>query len=351
SPINFETTVAADVYVQARMAGEWDDRCDTPTLRLLITPGIAGGVATGEDYTGDVEVLARSTTAGMKAYMSTLLAERERLRELEELDDSPVEGAEPVDTFDDDDLQSARDALRSAFDDYETRVFGTTDMEDRMEARIELYHSWLDAYSDNNIGLHLQSRAAHSLAEAQMIYFDDLGDAAQARAMADNEFFRALRVTSAIEQNADRMGITGEPHAAIEQAGNSLMNSLLVLGEGSGDISDTVRESWSSYQTTVETQLEAELDPEQYNAYVQYRQSVMADRGQLVEAFEGLQPTMTSSAVANTTVESVPAFYNQTVTAQRIESLEEVGFDEDGAHAMLESLFHFSLITDNGEME
>ncbi|MBA2662096.1 MAG: hypothetical protein H0U74_07345 [Bradymonadaceae bacterium] len=342
APMDLETTLESDIYIQARSAGEWDDRCDTAVLRAVISPQLAAAVRMGEQYEQDVEALARATTGSMKAYVSTLM--RDPGFEGQPQDQPALEG-EPFNTFSENDMQNARNELRNAIQDLDQRLHDTTEIEERMEAQRDFHTTLVEAYSNNNITIHQQARATHASVEAAVVFMPVLASAAQASAMATAEYHRAFVVTRVIESNVDTLGVSGENLGSVEQAGLSLKNTLLSYGGGQGDISDQVNTAWANYRLAVETQLQVTLDETQRAAYAEMHDVVVQPRTQMFNVVEGLSPETSSTAAANASSEAVPSYYNNVVSQQNISSLEQADISQDNARAILDTLFNFSVVT------
>jgi hypothetical protein len=340
-PISVESSVEADVYVEARGSGEWSGDgcagCTTAQLRTMIESNTAALVDTSTDYQSDVQAEARAVVAGMKAWE----------RGLEE-----NAGAAQAD------IDAALEAQTTARGELSTAI-ANAESESEVDTAVETYlDAAATAYTDNNIDAKIRGVAAQSTAEAMTALQAALTAQAQQRARVNAELWRAQRVHTAIEAHADAMAEWSQSRQdAIAQAYSDLQADLEAAASASSDFETQVEDAWSNYCSDVRAEIYAALEAEA-DSGIDFAGSV---KSEIDAALSTARSTYTSAldisagasadAAAETSVQAFGSLWS-TVNAQTNldivtgASATATGISEGSAESSLKAMAHLTALAE-----
>lgn len=310
-PMTDETRVEADVYVSARVQGDWDGSVDTTAaLREEIDADTSAALSASTQYAADVAVYARACASGLKARAHMLVssglgvtssqlggylqAETDARAQLDgSLDAALTPG----------DVTAALDAWVQAIVSARTQAGITLQqMSDAVEAQVTAVESasvTLSSSVRSQLSVAVETARAEAIADANESAFVALGasgqvqsDVASARVQLESAIQASAgvegQITSAWHQydatvEADLKAtvdaaVTGSATAIDQvQAGLTAAQSAMVtaVGSANGDV-DAIVSAYSTFTTSVHTGVEGNATLSGFGSQTQVIADVLA---------------------------------------------------------------------------
>ncbi len=235
-PMNDETTVEGDVYVEARAEGSWNSDCTTSGLRSRIDATVAASVRAGASYSTNVSTLARSVVAGMRARGQMLLYTGSGI------------------------VRSAYDAALAAEAEAQGELdeaLDTADTQAEVEAAIELYfEAVIEGYEEAGITLGQYSQSiqaeASAFVNASVSFSSQILESIRLRLESE----KAELIGRANEASMAALGATQTVLDGLESARAQLEASI----EASAGVQSQIESAWASYNAYVQAELKTQLE-------------------------------------------------------------------------------------------
>ncbi len=251
APITIESSVEADVYVEARQSEAFEEEepndAQESTLRTMITAELAAAVEASEDREGEIKTLAQASVAAMIAWEGMLREQSMGTTEAE--------------------IEAAAQAQAEAQIEHDQQLDQAQEEGEARDAEEAHLSAVLNAWAEAGLEAEEISAALQAAADAFVLYTQEMGEEGSEQAERDSEFFVALAVTATVEANAQAAGTQEEGHDAIVQAGADLMASIEASADSGQEQGEEIEEAWAQYRAEVEAQLTANFDAAQQVAY------------------------------------------------------------------------------------
>lgn len=347
--LNFETTLEADLYTQARKLALWDDAlCDQTQLRIAITPQIARALRASGDYDAQVAILARLTTTAMRAFTATLL------RNPAFEDRTTHEGRHEIEpgfrhggirkAFSKEDIQKARTTFHNDVEKYDQQRDDPDSNSTDDRTRRALSNALVQSYLDNNINIHVLASANQAASEAALALLPQLAPETRAAVMSNIEVQRARFITRAIQDDFSTLGGPGESSTAVEKAGVTLRTELARLSERTDDITNDVHTLWQQYRQRVEEVLQTTFTAQQRQVVEQMQSDIVPATRTMFNTIENLTPDSTSEDIASNSADAVLLFHKDTAPLAYSEMWKNADIPDKRATAILDILLNFATI-------
>lgn len=322
APIDSETTVETDVYIEANAEGNWDSSCTTAQLRTWISAEMAAAIEGSTDYAGTVQTWAQATTSAMVSWSGTLAHEAVGATSAEI--EAALEGGAQA--------QASLDAQLHA-------AQSQAEIDAALEAHAE---ATIQAYADAGITVEQMSNASQAAMEAMVTYAGDLSADARARAISDAEQTRGLFVQAAVEARFEAMAAAGAAQQNVVQAGETLQADLEAAASAGASAAADVEAAWSDYRASVETELEATVSAGAQTALSQVESAIATAETTLDGALAAISASADADVVANATVDAFGVFYASAFAQANTTTLVTAGLDEADARAVIQVLVSVS---------
>jgi hypothetical protein len=330
APIDVETAVEADVYVEARASGELDaDRHSRAGLRTFVSAEVAAAIqavadsATSADYEAEVEVAAEAALAFAEGWHAALTDE--------------FSGATSAE------VEAAWEAVATAQIVYDLALDAAADGSARDAAREAFVTAMFDAWATAGISGRDLVFAAQVAVEASYAYTSELdGDVAGA-VRAELALTEAMVMTRAFEAwfaDLEAEGaVDADVVADVEAAGDDLEADIGAAFDAGAEIGDDVRDAWDAYSATIAAELDAAVSASGSAAVTAYA-NVEATMETAADALSAAIAALTASAAIDATAEaSVDAhatYYEATTASAVVDVLTTAGVGSATAEAIVQ---------------
>ena len=243
APIDYETSLEAEVFIDARVDGEWDDsEMNTAFLRTLIGARTASNIDVVSDSSSDddLDVFSDAMVSAMLTFSSMLES------------DAMSDGTSGSD------LSVILDAMTSAqttFDEEADDASTTSELDAAFESNID---AMFDAFesagmSSNDIALSLQA-----MTETMGLFDGEFNDEDSGEvALSEMTTLRVRAMTEAIIDGFDLLDTSGAMGDGIESDGDTLLGDLESSLDGSGDIGVEIGDFLEDFGEDISADLES----------------------------------------------------------------------------------------------
>lgn len=323
APIDTETTVETDIYVEARAQGSWETgSSNTAQLRAWITAELAAAIHGSTDYASNVASCARATTSAMASWSGALAHSAVGATS------SEIEAAIAAQTQ----AQAALDAQLHA---------ATSQAE--VDAAIEAYFdATVEAHSNAGITLEQMSNAAQAAAEAMLVYSGELTADAYAAAVSDAEQMRAALVRTAVEARFQAMAAASGVQQSVQQAGATLQTELEATASAGANAAADAQTAWGNYQASIEAELQAHIQAAAQSALAQVENTIDTAQASLSSALSSISASASVDVVAQATVDAFGVFYLSAFAQTNTTTLVTAGLSQADAEAVIQVLVSVS---------
>lgn len=218
-----ETTVEADVLVNAVLEGSWCEACTLTRVRHFVSPRMAEALTSApRAYHVSVAKYARGVSAGIQAWVDRLATSETQIARLIEVDRR----------------------MQNAYADYEARLV-EKGVEDADTARAELEHSFVDAHLEAGFDPATLAVAAQESTELMIGWFSGLDLRVVPYAIYEAERLRARTVQSLFSNRLSEAGIDDMRIAGMNAEFSTLLRAAADRGHESRYF--TVQ-AWKAYE-------------------------------------------------------------------------------------------------------
>lgn len=311
-PITVESTTESRVFIQARAQATTCAGCSEADVEQRIDERLAAVIETAAESDSDIHAnLAASMYAGIDAFDSMLTDESVGVADSE--------------------LTAAQQASTGAYLELQSSLADADNQADIDTAHDTFTEAYLTAYQD--AGITAEQLAAGTHAEAAVRSAAEVSSDAQTNAnlLSQIELRRADRVTAAIESDFEARG---ESNTEVATAGDELIASIEGASDAGTEARAQVGEAWAQYESTVRSEIEAELDVAQQTALAGLQTAFDTATETYVSALAQ------SASDVGATVDALASLRGEVSSQSNLEALTTAGLDEAAAQSYLKVIFH-----------
>lgn len=318
APIDVETTMEAEVVIEARSSGMWCASCDANDVRARLNAETAAALAATTDVEGQTRIAAdamvRATAATWAAFAS-------------DATDATVETWGEFER----ERAEAHAELVAALD-------ASADADARAEAEAEYMASVNAALDQVGVSMNDAAIASHTEAVATADSLAMLEADAQAAARAAVESNRAERVSVAMEALAESS--TTADAEAVMMANTTLMGRIGAAASMGASADAEIRDAWDTWSNEIRTAFTADFGAELVAVVTTFESTLDTATDAWLSAVLSAQADMDAEASATAIADAMALLRTSIESEATVDALVAAGLTDADATAWVTAMTH-----------